>query len=484
MARNYRKSSSVIALIGIAVTSVNNNNGIWQYSIDNGTNWSNCNVFSFSATLLRDTARIRFLPRDNFNGTVFSGISFRAWDGADGRANGSTGVNPGFGGGTSAFSINTVSASINVTPVNDAPIVQANRSVTVNEDAFNTPLNITRPSDADNDSLTVTVNSIPDATKGKIYFANGFSEVTSGQRLTVDQISGLMYRPVANANGDAGSFSYTVSDGRLSNSQTINFNINPVNDAPTFKMGASQSVGTGMGRLTFKGWASSINLGANETLQSIQSTHIQVLNNSHIFKEIPSLNPLTGDLTYTPVDKISVGATATIRAMIRDNGGTQNGGVDTSQLQTFTITVLNTTNNSITINGRSDAETLTGTDFNDLIYAYSGDDTIIGGLGNDQIWGDDGNDEIWGGLGNDILRGGFGRDTFGISLGQGTDTIMDFRLGEDLIAGASGLRFDSLLIIQQGRDTLIRDRTTNESLAILSGISASSITRNSFITIA
>lgn len=61
---------------------------------------------------------------------------------------------------------------------------------------------------------------------------------------------------------------------------------------------------------------------------------------------------------------------------------------------------------------------------------------------------------------------------------------MDFRLGEDLIAGGGGLRFDSLLITQQGRDILISDRTTNEPLAIISGISASSITRNSFITIA
>jgi Ca2+-binding RTX toxin-like protein len=360
--------------------------------------------------------------------------------------------------------------------------------------------------------LTATITGIPDATKGKIYLSNGI-EVTNGQRLSADQIPWLMFRPVANANSEAGSFSYTVSDGRLTNSQTINFNINSINDAPSFTMGTSQTVRDGMGELTFKGWVNNFNPGANEANQNVQRYIVEVLSNPSIFKIAPTINTQTGDLTY-----------------VQDNGGVANNGVDTSVAQTFTISVLNTTTNSITLNGRWDAETLTGTDFNDLIYAWGGDDTIIGGLGNDQIWGqdgndtiygdqltgitnsstfsmddiiyggfgndrifgnagndqiwgEDGNDEIWGGLGNDTLRGGFGRDTFVVAVGQGTDSIMDFRLGEDLIAGASGLKFDSLLITQQGRDTLISDRNTNQSLAVLSGINASSLTRNSFVSI-
>jgi Ca2+-binding RTX toxin-like protein len=316
----------------------------------------------------------------------------------------------------------------------------------------------------------------------------------------------------------------------LTNNQTINFNINSINDAPSFTMGTSQTVRAGMGELTFKGWVNNFNPGANEANQNAQRYIVEVLSNPSIFKVAPTINTQTGDLTYTPVDRISFNSSATIRVRVQDNGGVANNGVDTSVAQTFTISVLNTTTNSITLNGRWDAETLTGTDFNDLVYAWGGDDTIIAGLGNDQIWGhdgndtiygdqltgvgnnstfsmddiiyggfgndriygdvgndqiwgEDGNDEIWGGLGNDTLRGGLGRDTFVLGVGQGTDSIMDFRLGEDLIAGASGLRFDALLITQQGRDTLISDRNTNQSLALLSGINASSLTRNSFISI-
>ena len=45
----------------------------------------------------------------------------------------------------------------------------------------------------------------------------------------------------------------------------------------------------------------------------------------------------SGTLTYTPAANANGSATVTVRA--QDNGGTANGGVDTSGPQTFTITV-------------------------------------------------------------------------------------------------------------------------------------------------
>ena len=49
------------------------------------------------------------------------------------------------------------------------------------------------------------------------------------------------------------------------------------------------------------------------------------------------MNTATGTLTYTPAANANGVATVTVR--LKDDGGTANGGVDTSGPQTFTITV-------------------------------------------------------------------------------------------------------------------------------------------------
>lgn len=103
------------AVEGIAVIGVNNTNGQWQYSTDGGNNWIDFAVSATSATLLRDTEKIRFLPNTGYNGTAE--INFRAWDASDGKASGTTGVAPGVGGGTTAYSIDTETAIIAIAPI-------------------------------------------------------------------------------------------------------------------------------------------------------------------------------------------------------------------------------------------------------------------------------------------------------------------------------------------------------------------------------
>ncbi|MFN6447417.1 MAG: FG-GAP-like repeat-containing protein [Nostoc sp. DedSLP05] len=102
------------AVEGIAVIGVDNANGTWQYSIDDGNNWINFVVSETSGTLLRDTAKIRFVPNPGYNGT--SEITFRAWDASDGNPSGTTNVVPGVGGGTTPYSTATETASISVIP--------------------------------------------------------------------------------------------------------------------------------------------------------------------------------------------------------------------------------------------------------------------------------------------------------------------------------------------------------------------------------
>jgi hypothetical protein len=76
------------AIEGIVVTAVDNTNGTWEYSINNGGDWAVFGTPSATeARLLIDepNTRIRFLPKMNFNTTedediVKPNITFHAWE--------------------------------------------------------------------------------------------------------------------------------------------------------------------------------------------------------------------------------------------------------------------------------------------------------------------------------------------------------------------------------------------------------------------
>jgi hypothetical protein len=107
------------ALRGIAVTAASNFNGAWQFSLNGGDSWQAMGAVSGSAArLLPGWARVRFLPKADFNGTVK--LFFHAWDQTSGSAGGTLNL-AGNVGGTKSISVANESASLTVTPVNDAP---------------------------------------------------------------------------------------------------------------------------------------------------------------------------------------------------------------------------------------------------------------------------------------------------------------------------------------------------------------------------
>ncbi|MEO8859437.1 MAG: DUF4347 domain-containing protein, partial [Burkholderiaceae bacterium] len=122
------------ALQGIAVTSVDNSNGVWQYSIDSGNNWiAFGSPGDATARLLSadSSSFVRFQPNADWNGTLVNAIRFRAWDATSGVAGGT--ADSTVNGGSSAFSTFTAGAGIDVTAVNDAPVGTSN-SVSALED--------------------------------------------------------------------------------------------------------------------------------------------------------------------------------------------------------------------------------------------------------------------------------------------------------------------------------------------------------------
>jgi VCBS repeat-containing protein len=112
------------ALLGIAVTAADTTNGSWFYSSDNGGTWTALGSPTETTARLLGAAsgRLYFQPSANFNGTIASAITFRAWD----QTTGSSGAtaNTSANGGTTAFSTATDTASLTINPVNDNPTAQ------------------------------------------------------------------------------------------------------------------------------------------------------------------------------------------------------------------------------------------------------------------------------------------------------------------------------------------------------------------------
>ncbi|WP_254508263.1 beta strand repeat-containing protein [Anatilimnocola floriformis] len=156
--------------------------------------------------------------------------------------------------------------------------------------------------------------------------------------------SNVVFTPTANFSGNA-SFSYTIQDdgqnagmpSPQSGTGTASFTIGDINDAPSFVIGANQLVSENAPAQTVTGWATAISAGPNETAQTV-TFQVTTNTNSALFTAggQPAVSS-NGTLTYTPAP--GVNGTATITLVAKDNGGTANGGVDTSAPQSFVITV-------------------------------------------------------------------------------------------------------------------------------------------------
>ncbi|MEL7009832.1 MAG: calcium-binding protein [Cyanobacteria bacterium J06588_4] len=136
--------------------------------------------------------------------------------------------------------------------------------------------------------------------------------------------------------------------------------------------------------------------------------------------------------------------------------------------------------------GLGDRDTLIGGSGDDWLDGGAGVDSLTGGEGNDtllgledndSLFGGSGDDLIAGGLGSDSLRGDDGNDTFVLTPGSGTDIIVDFGRGNDLLGLSSGLNFSDLSF--SGNDVVLG----TETLATLNGFSTANLTEANFVNI-
>jgi HD domain/Bacterial Ig domain len=236
-------------------------------------------------------------------------------------------------GGVDASPPRTFTITIN--PVNDMPGFNAGANQSVLEDAgaqavsgWATALSAGPPNES---SQTLSFDVVAD-TPG--LFAVQPAVAPNGK---------LTYTPAADANGVATVRVHVHDSGGTANGgieetpeQLFTVTIGAVNDAPSFTAGADQTVVSLLGNVTVPGWATNLLPGPpDESSQTLQFTVTN--NNPGLFATQPAVAP-DGTLTFQTTLLALGSATVTVRAV--DDGGTANGGVDTSPPQTFTITII------------------------------------------------------------------------------------------------------------------------------------------------
>lgn len=275
------------AVEAIAVTQVDNTNGIWQYSTDGGSNWANFSGTTGSSVDISSAARlldgddlVRFVSDTDYNGTAT--FRFRAWDSSSGVAGGTADTSSN--GGSTAFSSATDTASVTISAVSDAPVfsgldgapsfteggavVQLDADATISDlelDALNggngdysgATLTLARNGGSDASDLfslvsggNLTMAGGPDgggtvsaggnviatlANTGpgqlQLSFADNGTVPTTA--LVNETLQAIRYRNGSDDPGASVQLDYTLSDGGASGSGSVTVAVTEVNDAPT-----------------------------------------------------------------------------------------------------------------------------------------------------------------------------------------------------------------------------------------------------------
>jgi photosystem II stability/assembly factor-like uncharacterized protein len=187
--------------------------------------------------------------------------------------------------------------------------------------------------------LSAVISSLP--TGGNLYQTTSTGSQGAAITSVNTVVTGpLVYVPAIDANDspyDAFAFYETEVNGTQSSTPAeVTISVTPVNQPPTFVAGPNQSLTLGAGAQAISGWATQVAPGpANESNQKV---HFNVLSDSDpgLFRVPPQLDP-AGTLTYTPAAGET--GTAILTLDLQDDGGTANGGHDTSAPQNVTITV-------------------------------------------------------------------------------------------------------------------------------------------------
>ena len=331
------------------------------------------------------------------------------------------------------------SASLDITPVNDAPVSTVPGSQTVGS---NTATAISGISVADVDSGTVTTTL--SVSNGKLTVGTGSGVTVSNNGANIVTISGtigqvnaalaaLSYLSNANYSG-ADTLTVATSDGLLSDVETVAITVSaPANAAPVVNDDVIV-ISTGTSVFLPAAWLLNNDSDADGDTLSIAA--------SSIVGSLPSgwtITPVTagGTITGYNVSTGNASQAATLSYMVSDGQGH----TSVAQLTIQTpSTAANDGRNEIDLGSSSyNYSYIDGKGNNDTLVANL---TLTGTQGNDVFVGSDGNDSLDAGAGNNVLTGGAGSDAFIFrNLAGTTNHISDFNPGTSSTS-VDTLRFD------------------------------------------
>ncbi|MFL7901968.1 hypothetical protein ACJ41P_12580 [Azospirillum argentinense] len=275
----FRPGEAGSSVIGVAVVAnPDSPSGVWQYSVDGSVWLAVGTVGDGSALVLPDSAMLRFLPAANWNGTAPS-LGLRAvngewaegFSGAEHRLFTLTGV-----GGTTPLSGDVASLTLEVTPVNGAPVATGAQAVLapIAEDSadpagasvaslfsglFSDPTDAVFGSAGNGFAGVAVVGNAATAAQGVWQYWTGSAwtavgDVAEGTALILAADAKLRFLPAANWNGTTPALTVrliedggtpVVTGGRVdlttgvggstvysAGTITLTGTVTPVNDAP------------------------------------------------------------------------------------------------------------------------------------------------------------------------------------------------------------------------------------------------------------
>ena len=256
--------------------------------------------------------------------------------------------------GGSTLTSSPASKSIDVTDLNDAPVLAV--AVPPTSAFEEATVAVAGVSVSDVDAGTAPIRVTLSTTAGMLAAASAGVTVTANPQLPTGPFLLTLEGPVAAVNAALTSLTFTggtdfvgtalidvLADdlgstgdpGPRTAAGSFSVTVLAVNDAPSFTPGPNVTVNEDSGATAVLPWATNILRGPAD--EAGQGVTFSVSNNfPGFFTAAPAIDP-SGNLTFT-VRPNSVG-TATVTVTLKDDGLTANGGDDTSDPVTFTITI-------------------------------------------------------------------------------------------------------------------------------------------------
>ncbi|OAB62658.1 hypothetical protein AY599_20645 [Leptolyngbya valderiana BDU 20041] len=371
--------------------------------------------------------------------------------------------------------IDPTPATVRLTRGNEPPETD---DATVRFDEDDTQIAITGlgGSDSDGDVAFYTIKTLPSESEGVLFLgdpANGIA-VQSGQTLSEDQLSQLIFVPGENFSGTT-TFTYAATDNvgvedPTPATVTLTTEEPPVTPPPDLDdlLGGGGSPGTpGSGVDTDDGCCPPVpeeqampevpGLGAI-ALPDIDELPILDTNGFEMALE----NRQEGDAG----DNLLEGTAGNDELQGREGSDALRGFEGDDFLQGGISGDANVTRDRDAIAGNQGNDLIGGNEGNDTIFAGEDDDLVFGGRDNDFIWGDRGDDTLSGDMGDDAIAGDelllngnipSGRD---LIYGNDGDDTLNGNSNDDSISGGTGTD-----IIEGGKDNdLIWGDEGNDSL--------------------